>query len=557
MDGDTSTALLVMEQTAGMEVGPSTSSLWDSAAFLQTERVAGVMADSGLMPKALTHIKTGQGNNAQEVELAPNIIFARAVLIATQARSLDVDPVLFAQCCAIVHGRLMYEGKLVAAMMDKRLGLTLDYEFGLWDTDHFVSVTTEEQLHGAQDRLSVRVSAKDREGRAVVNLKGEPKTVAGSVAVWKTAQWGGPATYRQRLIYRGAREWARAHSPGIMLGIVTTDEAEELETHNTTARGAISAPTPQLHSDFEDIPQDPTPQPPKERGGKRRAVTEKAADALQGDDIPDALKEPAQERPTTAEGPVAGDGAPAAEPEQASPASATPASDATAEQPEASTEPPLEAGPVQTDEPIPPPLFPGHAEPGEVYLHHEFGPTEDGRRVTFKDGTRFSSVGAEGAAKLKLYGEHSPEIAEEEEECDHEFTDGAGGELACKHCGALPDPDPVDRYIDEVEAATTWAAIRAAMGWFFPSADFTELAADEQASFRVKTWEFASKLSDVDDHAASPTAFRLWIEACDDPAAISFTLGVLEKAPAFDKMQPSQKDGLRRAAAARIEALKG
>jgi hypothetical protein len=59
-------------------------------------------------------------------------------------------------------------------------------------------------------------------------LQGESKvrTVSGSVASWKTDQWS-PKNYEQRLAYRGAREWARRHAPGVMLGIVTDDDEYE------------------------------------------------------------------------------------------------------------------------------------------------------------------------------------------------------------------------------------------------------------------------------------------------------------------------------------------
>jgi hypothetical protein len=75
----------VIDQTAQFLEQPTDRGLWDTAAFQQTERVATIMVDSQLMPKALTHYKEGQGNNAVEKPLPEKVQFARAVLICNQA----------------------------------------------------------------------------------------------------------------------------------------------------------------------------------------------------------------------------------------------------------------------------------------------------------------------------------------------------------------------------------------------------------------------------------------------------------------------------------------
>ena len=42
-------------------------------------------------------------------------------------RTHDMDPFAVAQCCSVVHGKLVYEGKLVAAVLDAKLGVRLTY----------------------------------------------------------------------------------------------------------------------------------------------------------------------------------------------------------------------------------------------------------------------------------------------------------------------------------------------------------------------------------------------------------------------------------------------
>lgn len=574
MDGESSTALVAASPEATrLQLRPvAEHGLWDAAAFLQTERVATVMTDSGLMPKALTHWKEGQGNNAVEHEHPREVVFARAVLIANQAFHLEIDPVLFAQCCAIVHGRLMYEGKLVHAIIERRLGVKLRYDFGLWSTDHFEPVDDETKLWGQAERLAVRV---------VGQLPGEDfeRTVEGSVGVWKTPQWGGQPTWRQRLRYRGAREWARAHSPGIMLGIVTPDEADELEQQIDRAAltGSASPIALSMHAGFEDKPaaEEPAAEPAQPRRRGKAAAAAAPADpnpkpeidaALDGDDIP----KDSGARPTDGAANTATDGAQTAEPEQASSGTAAPASSDTAAEsssPKASegatsggeAERPLEEGPAKPEgnasgqEPPEDVVSEGYPEKDEVYhLTGDAWEWDESRndfvRDTYKNGAPFSS--SKHGSGLAMYEDHRPEGAMTPAEPKAE------AEARATQAEPAGEQDPVDRYIEEVEAAKSWQEIKAAMQWFLRSETFSKLAPDEQAAFRAKTWEFASALSDVEDHAASPTAFRLWIEFIEDADAIEGTLRILEKAPAFDGMQPSQKDGIRKAATVRMEALR-
>lgn len=56
-----------------------------------------------------------------------------------------------------------------------------------------------------------------------------------------------------------------------------------------------------------------------------------------------------------------------------------------------------------------------HAAPGEVYTLKGDGYNNDSRRLTYKDGLRFSSVHKDSEHKFTEYAEHAPEVLKEEE----------------------------------------------------------------------------------------------------------------------------------------------
>jgi hypothetical protein len=108
-----------------------------------------------------------------------------------------------AQCVSVVHGKLCYEGKLIAAVIDAKLGIRLKYTW-----------------HDEGEKMWITVSGKYED-------EDTARKIEGSVEDWKTTGKGTPwirSQYRKMLAYRGAREWARLHSPALMLGVYSDDE---------------------------------------------------------------------------------------------------------------------------------------------------------------------------------------------------------------------------------------------------------------------------------------------------------------------------------------------
>lgn len=151
--------------------------------FRACERIAQVMAASKLVP---THL---QGK------------FEDCFIITQQCyRWGDVDPFAAAQCTAVVHGKLCYEGKLVAAIVEKLAGVTLNYEYT-----------------GSGENRSVKVFGKRKKDEKPVDILIVVKNVKTTNDKWNNMP-------DQMLAYRGAREWARRYTPGVLLGIYTDDE---------------------------------------------------------------------------------------------------------------------------------------------------------------------------------------------------------------------------------------------------------------------------------------------------------------------------------------------
>lgn len=199
----------------------------DTDRFEHMQRIATIMANSSLIPDAL--------RKAGDEWLPLQNVVSNCFLVVNQAVRWGMDPFAVAQCASVVHGRLMYEGKLVAAALEKQLKTRLSYEFGLWNP---TTETVDLNKEGTGDNLGVIVSG---------TLPGDTEAVKieGSVGIWKTtgnnSPWR-PGAFKRQLRYRGAREWARAHSAGVMLGIITDDELGELEERRerTATRGSRS-----------------------------------------------------------------------------------------------------------------------------------------------------------------------------------------------------------------------------------------------------------------------------------------------------------------------------
>jgi len=176
----------------------------DSDIFGQLQRVAKLMSSASLAP---AHLR-GEGK------------LGDCFLVAAQAFRWRMDPFAVAQHTYVLSGKLGYEGKLIAAIVNAsgKLQGSLDYRYS-----------------GAGDQRSVTVS-----GKLVGDA--EPREVIGTVAGWKTSNEQWKKNTDQMLAYRGAREWARRYMPEAILGIHADDDLAGSAPTSVTMRDITPPP---------------------------------------------------------------------------------------------------------------------------------------------------------------------------------------------------------------------------------------------------------------------------------------------------------------------------
>lgn len=159
---------------------------------------------------------------------------ADCLLVIEQAARWGLSPFAVAQSTSVIQGKLMFEGKLVAAVVNARgdLAQRLAYEY-----------------EGSGDNRTVRVSGRMRgesEPRAVEVRLGDAKTT--------NKMWSSQPD--QQLMYHGARVWARRHMPELMLGVYSAEEfAERVEEQRPARRQEVA----------QETPPPPPPDAPSER----------------------------------------------------------------------------------------------------------------------------------------------------------------------------------------------------------------------------------------------------------------------------------------------------
>lgn len=142
------------------------------------------------------------------------------LLVIMQAQRWGMDAVSVAQCTSVVHGKLCYEGKLVAAALYATGAIDgrLRYEFSGTGAGRTVTVTG--RPHGSSVEQSV----------------------VGTVLDWRTANDNWNKQPDDMLVYRGTRQWARRYAPEALLGVYTPDEIEDAPAQPATTTRVTTLP---------------------------------------------------------------------------------------------------------------------------------------------------------------------------------------------------------------------------------------------------------------------------------------------------------------------------
>jgi hypothetical protein len=150
---------------------------------------------------------------------------ADCAMIVTQAMQWGLNPMVVAQSCYVARGRVGYEGKIIAGLVNNGLSRKLNYKFS-----------------GEGKTLKVVVDG-------IMKGESEERTVEGTWGEWsndRNAAW--KTMPKQMMAYRGMREWARRHNPGVISGIMSIDEVQDLESREET----ITIDQPVSHPDEMD-----------------------------------------------------------------------------------------------------------------------------------------------------------------------------------------------------------------------------------------------------------------------------------------------------------------
>lgn len=164
-----------------------------------------MMSDAGLVPD---HMKGKPAN---------------CLMVVEQSMRWKMSPFAVAQATSVIQGKLMYEGKLVAAVINASGKLEGNLRF---------------EHSGEKNTRTCTVSG---------TLKGEesPRTVEVRIAEVQTNNGMWKKQPDQQLAYSGARIWARRNMPELMLGVSSPEEFED-----DASSVAPSAPPPPKRSDF-------------------------------------------------------------------------------------------------------------------------------------------------------------------------------------------------------------------------------------------------------------------------------------------------------------------
>lgn len=154
-------------------------------------------------------------------------VLGNCFLVANQALLWGLDPFTVAQQTSVVRGKLCYEGKLVAALIQRALGpIRLRYAyFGEPGTDGF----------------GIRITHPDDDSRAIEGTVGDWATRERGGGI--SAQWKGASNQRRMLKYRGDREWARLWMPEVIMGVYGADEFDA-DVQDMRAARARPVPAP-------------------------------------------------------------------------------------------------------------------------------------------------------------------------------------------------------------------------------------------------------------------------------------------------------------------------
>lgn len=515
--------------------------MFDTARFEHFQRAASALMHSSIMNPSI------RGSSPQQA-------FSNLMLLADQSDRWKLPLIAIVQETSIVHDKLVFSGKLIAAALQSSLGIKLfpwftgergatDYRVYLsdvtWDDD------SDEMLAGLKPGVQIR-------GRRIVD---------GSVGEWRTflkdgrtpnAAWTGAATQNQ-LIYRGSREWARRFESAHMLGVYGDDEIDQIQGRMDRARDVT--PVAGLSTGFT-----------------------KPAEAQAEPEIEDAVVEEVAD--TTAE--AAGEA-------QDGQVDAEATADATEDEGQQQGAEEENTAEVMTDEEIEAwatavenstfcgmglpanDKWPqGMEVPEKVSAAARRGADafDDAKELAYQQGKAgqimteiMPEKKAAKALKLRwdaLRSEWNQGQADAKAEAA--ATDDTAGDSDFEGDDFDTGADVADPWTSQLADLHDWASIKGALFALSQTEEWKAFDAAGIAQIRAQAWRREAELieagKDRMDFINDLTAFRCWLETTDDEDAITGNWQTLVRQAIYTGLNPDHQKSMAAAVAGRLEAIK-
>lgn len=483
--------------------------IFDTARFEHYGRIAAVMANASLVPNSL------RGQTREEA-------VANCFMVINQADRWGLDPFAVAQCASVVSGKLMWEGKLISAVIKSKLGLDLHFYFtGEKGSDAYRAYVSDVPF-------TEEIVAKLEPGKSPLGLR----VIDGSVAEWKTTNDNWKKQPDMQLRYRGARVWCRAYEPAIMLGVYTDDEMEDLREEREVQAQAREA-APRLSAGFGDD----TDRDFRAQGSPQSA--EAASGSSPADGAPERTEAP-QEADGGGKSPGRGrkkadpkpEPEPAADPKPEAEAQPEPAAEEKPEVADESTSGETTTSPGSSDASPEPEEEITTAPAGEVYLIVGEG-FVDGRRTTYQNGQPFSSVTEKGTNSLTAYDKHAPMIEKAPPPAEETKPEAGESPFAIAHA--------------KINEADGWLGIKQHLRTLAKSDAWATTEEEGKRMIRMVAWERFRDLREAGKDASDPaedlSLFRLWLEfGAEDKEQVDGLFRLLYRSAAYrDASEPDRK----------------
>ena len=199
--------------------------IWDTARFEHAFRIATAMAHATLIPDHLHQTRKGEQFTFEQVK-------ANCFRIVNQALRWGVDPFSIVDDTYVVGGKLCYQSKVIAALVNTKAPLKSRLSKTYTGTK-------------GQDDYTVHVSG-------VFIGEEEERTASLSVGEAKTENQMWKRDPQLKLWYSCVIRWAREFTPELVVGIFTDDDAERMEAwkQDTTIATRHAGPVRTARPDF-------------------------------------------------------------------------------------------------------------------------------------------------------------------------------------------------------------------------------------------------------------------------------------------------------------------